>query len=162
MQSLQINLILKSSQQKILQRSSQLEDYANSRLMKYRFTETGQELRIILRHEGYIQQSDLITAKLQQDLEFIFETPLKPIYLSIEDYADSPEQRAPRFYNITDIQQLLGVSRVRVNQLRTSANANFPEPVYSQGHTTLWKAKDIELWASSYRTNKKPSPTEKD
>lgn len=113
------------------------------------------KLKVLFTSTGFLLEHSLRLSQIQQALEKILSTSLFPIEAHIEDRAHITEQRAPRFYGRGEIQDLLGVSRQRVNRIMANSSLGFPKPVYSRGHTTLWKAKEVDVWVSSYRKNRR-------
>jgi predicted DNA-binding transcriptional regulator AlpA len=65
---------------------------------------------------------------------------------------------------LTEIATLLGVSRQRVHQLR-STYADFPEPVADLASGPIWHERDISTWHATHavrpggRPRSKPQPT---
>lgn len=155
MADLFITVIYQASAAADLGRLEALENLAQEQDFKYVLSAARDSIRVLFKHAGFIAQTDFLVAALQEDLESTLLQSLQPIHLSIEDLSAPMNTRAPRFYSNTDIQELLGVSRVRVNKIRNSPGLGFPEPIYSKGHTTLWKAKEVDIWALGYRRNAK-------
>lgn len=45
----------------------------------------------------------------------------------------------------TDVCEMLGVSRQRVNQIRRE-DKTFPAPVYNNGQILMWRRQDVRHW----------------
>lgn len=134
---------------------NELIELESKEALNISFNEDQTKLKILFTHTGFLLEHSLRLGQLQQALESILSVSLFPIEAHVEDKAHLTEQRAPRFYGRGDIQGLLGVSRQRVNRIMANSALGFPEPVYSQGHTSLWKAKEVDVWVSSYRKNRR-------
>lgn len=133
----------------------ELMELESTEALNISFNADQTELKILFTYTGFLLEHSLRLSQLQQALETILSTNLFPVEAHIEDRAHITEQRAPRFYGRGEIQDLLGVSRQRVNRIMANPSLDFPKPVYAQGHTSLWKAKEVDVWVSTYRKNRR-------
>lgn len=121
------------------------------------FNSSRTQIRAIFRREGYLLETEPYLAKIQQDLEEILEQHLLPSAAHTEDIDAPQDVRIPKLYGRKEIQELLGLTRQRVSRIQNDPRYGFPEPIYSHGHTVLWKAKEVDLWITDYRKNRKVS-----
>lgn len=121
------------------------------------FDSSRTHIRVTFRREGFLLETDSFLAKIQQDLETILEKNLTPRAAYTEDIDAPQEVRIPRLYGRKEIQELLGLSRQRVSRIQNEPKYGFPSPVYAQGHTVLWKAKEVDIWITQYRKNRRIS-----
>lgn len=124
------------------------------------FNSSRTQVRATFKREGYLLETEPHLAKIQQDLEAILEQNLLPAVAHIEDVEAPQEVRIPRLYGRKEIQELLGLTRQRVSRIQNNPKYEFPAPVYSHGHTVLWKAKEVDSWITDYRKNRRSNKEE--
>lgn len=139
--------------------SQALSNFEVENHLSISFNSAREQVKIIFQREGYLLETDAYLANLQQQLEEILHKNLIPIASRTEDIEAPQEIRIPRLYGRKEIQETLGLSRQRVSKLQNDSKYRFPDPIYTQGHTVLWKAKEVDSWIANYRKNRKLSST---